>query len=258
MILLHGLTATHRYVVMGSRALERGGHRVVAYDARGHGASAPAPDPAAYTYDDLVADLLRVMGERGIGRAVLAGASMGAHTALRAALEHPDRVAGLVVVTPAYDPAAHEDAASLARWDALSAGLRDGGVEGFIDAYGEPAGDPALRETLLTVLRQRLSAHEHPGAVADALRAVPRSRPFGDVGDLGAIDVPAVVVADRDEADPGHPLAVGEAYARAIPGASLVVEEPGASPIAWQGGRLSAIIAEVAHEGRHVTVEDLR
>jgi pimeloyl-ACP methyl ester carboxylesterase len=44
-VLLHGLTATHRYVVMGSRALERSGHRVVAYDARGHGASAPAPGP---------------------------------------------------------------------------------------------------------------------------------------------------------------------------------------------------------------------
>ncbi len=133
-ILLHGLTATHRYVVMGSRALERGGHRVVAYDARGHGASAPAPDPAAYTYEDLVSDLLRVMGERGIGRAVLAGASMGAHTALRVALEHPDRVAGLVVVTPAYDPAVHENPAALARWDALSDGLRDGGVEGFLAA----------------------------------------------------------------------------------------------------------------------------
>ncbi len=104
------------------------------------------------------------------------------------------------------------------------------------------------RETLLTVLRQRLSAHEHPEAVADALRAVPRSRPFGDLADLAAIDVPTVVVADRDEADPGHPLAVGEAYARAIPGASLVVEEPGTSPIAWQGGRLSAIIAGVAAE----------
>src|SRR3954466_9571084 len=37
-VLLHGLTATQRYVVMGSRALERGGHDVVAYDARGHGA----------------------------------------------------------------------------------------------------------------------------------------------------------------------------------------------------------------------------
>ena len=38
-VLLHGLTATRRYVVMGSRALERSGHRVIAYDARGHGRS---------------------------------------------------------------------------------------------------------------------------------------------------------------------------------------------------------------------------
>ena len=43
-VLLHGLTATRRYVVMGSRALERSGHRVVLYDARGHGRSSPAPD----------------------------------------------------------------------------------------------------------------------------------------------------------------------------------------------------------------------
>jgi pimeloyl-ACP methyl ester carboxylesterase len=41
-VLLHGLTATHRYVVMGSRSLERSGHRVIAYDARGHGRSDPA------------------------------------------------------------------------------------------------------------------------------------------------------------------------------------------------------------------------
>ena len=46
-VLLHGLTATRRYVVMGSRALERGGHRVVAYDARGHGRSSPAGEPGA-------------------------------------------------------------------------------------------------------------------------------------------------------------------------------------------------------------------
>ena len=47
-VLLHGLTATHRYVVMGSKALERSGHRVIAYDARGHGRSDPAPDSEAY------------------------------------------------------------------------------------------------------------------------------------------------------------------------------------------------------------------
>ena len=46
-VLLHGLTATRRYVVMGSRMLERSGHRVVSYDARGHGRSSAAADPAA-------------------------------------------------------------------------------------------------------------------------------------------------------------------------------------------------------------------
>ena len=247
-VLLHGLTATHRYVVMGSRALERSGHRVIAYDARGHGASAPAPDPAAYRYDELAADLLRVLDDRGIDRAVLAGSSMGGHTALKVALEHPGRVAGLVVITPAYDPATHLGERSLARWDELSDGLRDGGVEGFVSAYGEPAGDPAWRETLLTVLRQRLAGHEHPKAVADALRAVPRSRPFERIDDLSAIDVPAIVVADRDDADPGHLFAVGEAYAATIPGSRLVVEDPGSSPIAWQGGRVSALIAELTSE----------
>ncbi len=249
-VLLHGLTATHRYVVMGSRALERSGHRVIAYDARGHGASAPAPDPSAYRYEDLAADLLRVLDARGIDRAVLAGASMGAHTALRVALEHPRRVAGLVVITPAYDEQTYLDERSLARWGALSAGLREGGAEGFIAAYGEPSGDPQWRETLLKVLEQRLSAHEHPEAVADALLVVPRSQPFGRIDDLGAIAAPVIVVADRDDPDPGHPLAVGEAYAATIPGARLVVEEPGASPIAWQGGRLSALIGELAAEVR--------
>jgi len=249
-VLLHGLTATHRYVVMGSKNLERSGHRVIAYDARGHGRSDPAPSPDAYEYADLVDDLARAMDERGIERAVLAGASMGAHTLLRFALEHPERAAGLVVITPAYDPVTFGDPESLARWDALSDGLRTGGVEGFVEAYGEPAVPERWRETVLTVLRQRLSAHDHQGAVADALRVVPRSRPFDTLHDLDGIGVPTVVVADRDEADPGHPLSAGEDYARAIPGARLVVEEAGKSPIAWQGGQLSRIIGEVAAEAK--------
>ena len=242
-VLLHGLTATRRYVVMGSRALERSGHRVVAYDARGHGASDPAPDPSAYEYADLAADLARVMDDHGIDRAVLVGASMGAHTLLRFALDHPERAAGLVVITPAFEPDGKRD---FDRWDALSDGLRSGGVEGFVTAYGEPDVPEQWRETVLRVIRQRLAAHEHPEALADALRVVPRSSPFASLDDLRTLDVPTVVVADRDEADPGHPLAVGEAYAAAIPGAELVVEEPGQSPIAWQGGQLSKVIAGLA------------
>ncbi len=244
-MLLHGLTATHRYVVMGSKALQRAGHDVVAYDARGHGASDPAPTPDAYTYADLAGDLLAVLDGAGFERAVLAGASMGAHTAVRVALEHPERVAGLVIVTPAYDPESWPG--DLVRWDALSAGLRAGGVDGFVEAYGDE-GPEKWKSTLQTVLRQRLGAHEHPAAVADALQAVPRSRPFASREDLRAIAAPTVVVADRDEPDPGHPLAVGELYASLIPGARLVVEEEGQSPIAWQGGQLSKVIASVAAE----------
>lgn len=245
-VLLHGLTASRRYVVMGSRALERSGHRVIAYDARGHGESAPAPDPGAYRYEDLAGDLVAVLDHGGFERAVLAGASMGAHTAARLALEAPERVAGLVLITPAYDPATHLDAASLARWDALADGLERGGVEGFVAAYGEPAVPAPWRDTVLTVLRQRLARHAHPAAVADALRAVPRSRPFAALADLAGITVATVVVASRDAADPGHPYAVGAAWAEAIPAAALRSEAPGRSPLAWQGGRLSKVIAEVA------------
>ena len=244
-VLLHGLTATRRYVVMGSRALERSGHRVIAYDARGHGGSSPAPDSAAYGYAELALDLEAVLDRLGVARAVLAGASMGAHTLLALALRAPERVAGLVVITPAYDGrAAGEDA--LARWDALADGLRSGGVEGFVAAYGTPAASPEYRDTVLEVIRQRLALHEHPLALADALQAVPRSRPFGSIAELAAIAAPTAVVASGDEADPGHPRAVGEAYAAAIPGARLVTDEPGRSPIAWQGSRLSKVIAEVA------------
>ena len=58
--------------------------------------------------------------------------------------------------------------------------------------------------------------------------------------------MPAAVVASNDEADPDHPFAVAERYAEAIPGAALVSEEPGASPLAWQGSRLSRVILDVS------------
>jgi len=245
-VLLHGLTATRRYVVMGSRALQRSGHLVISYDARGHGLSQPAAD-GDYGYPRLAGDLEAVLDAAGIERAVLAGASMGAQTAVALALRRPERVAGLVLITPAFDP--REGEPEMTGWDALARGLREGGVEGFVAAYDFSRVAPALRATIETVLRQRLAAHSHPLAVADALEAVPRSRPFERFSELQAIAVPALVVASRDEADPAHPLAVGEAWAAAIPGAGLAVEEPASPPrppIAWQGGQLSKLIAEIA------------
>jgi len=248
-VLLHGLTATRRYVVMGSRTLQREGRQVVSYDARGHGRSTAAPDPVAYGYDRLARDLEAVLDALELERAVLVGASMGAHTALRFALRHPGRVAALGLITPSFDPDLPLGASALAGWDALADGLREGGVEGFVAAYDFAALPGEWRDTVERVVRQRLAAHEHPDAVADALEVVPRSRPFETVAELANIDVPTVVVASRDEADPGHPLAVGERYARTIPHARLVVEDAGPptqSPIAWQGGQLSKVLADLA------------
>lgn len=260
-VLLHGLTATRRYVVMGSRLLQRSGLRVISYDARGHGRSAPAPNPGAYGYERLAGDLEDVLDALGLERAILAGASMGAHTILRFALEHPGRVAAMGLITPAYEPAgepgAHADGPSGEERDALAAdaaggwrslaqGLREGGVEGFLAAYDFGSVPEQWRETVRAVIGQRLSAHEHPEAVADALEVVPFSSPFERIEQLSTIVVPTLIVASRDEADPGHPLVVGERYAQAIPGARLIVEEPGSSPIAWQGGQLSKALLQLA------------
>ena len=221
---------------------------MIAYDARGHGRSDPAPSPDAYRYEDLARRPRAACWTSAGSSARCSPARRWARTRSCASRwSSPSAWPALVVITPAYDADEFGDADSLARWDALAEGLRTGGVEGFVEAYGDPGVPEQWRETVFRVIRQRLAAHEHPEALADALRAdaalaaVPVDR-----GARARSRSPTVVVADRDEADPGHPLAVGEAYAAAIPGAELVVEEEGKSPIAWQGSQLSKIIAEVA------------
>jgi 3-oxoadipate enol-lactonase len=247
-VLLHGLTASRRYVVHGSRALERSGHRVVAYDARGHGASSPAPDAAAYDYTLLPGDLGAVLEDRGLDRAVLAGASMGAHTIVRFALDHPERVAGMVLVTPAHVPGEDEDAERLETWDRLARGLREDGVDGFLAASDFSTMPQQWRETVTRVIRQRMERHEHLDAVADAVAAVSRSRPFAALEELEGLEQPTVVVGSRDAADPTHPLRTAHTYAELLPRGRLVVEDEGSSPLAWQGGQLSRVIAELAAE----------
>src|SRR6476469_10242259 len=98
-VLAHGLTATRRNVVQGSRHLLGRGWRVVGYDARGHGESSPAPDRDAYEYADLAGDLAAVLDSQGIERATVVGSSMGSATAVRFALEHPERADALILIT---------------------------------------------------------------------------------------------------------------------------------------------------------------
>lgn len=242
-VLCHGITATRRYVHHGSRALERAGHEVIVYDARGHGESDPAPAGQGYGYPELVGDLERVIAARvGEGRLVLAGHSMGAHTAVAYALAHPERLTGLVVIGPVY--MGLPPPASLEYWDGLAAALEAGGVDGFVDYIDRnQETDPAWRESVLGFTRARMLQHRHPEALVEALREVPRSRPFEAMEELEGIDVPALVVASHDAADPGHPYAAAAAYAQRLPRARLISEQEGESPLAWQGGRLSRQLA---------------
>jgi pimeloyl-ACP methyl ester carboxylesterase len=185
-----------------------------------------------------------VIDQEAPGPVVLCGHSMGCHTVTAFALAHPGRVAGVVMAAPvSIGLPPTEDA--LAHWGRLADGLARGGVEGFMEAYDADLDlDPDWRETVLRITRERLALHRDPDALADALRVVPRSVPFEGLEELESLRVPALVVASRDEADPQHPYAVGEAWAERIPGASFLSEEPGESPLVWQGGRFARAIAD--------------
>lgn len=247
-VLCHGITATRRSVVHGSRRLERGGNTVIAYDARGHGESDPAPAGQGYGYPELAGDLEAVVAEEvGEGGFVLAGHSMGAHTAVSYALLHPDRVAGLVAIGPTYTGTIAAE--SLRYWDGLAAALEEGGVDGFVDYIDRVQGiAPAWRDSVLRFTRERMLRHRHLDALVLALRELPRSRPFETFDQLESLEVPALVVASHDAADPGHPYDVAAAYRERLPRARLVSEAEGQSPLAWQGGRLSREIASFCAE----------
>ncbi len=73
-------------------------HRVVVIDPRGNGRSDRPTDPAAYADVEQVADVIAVMDELGLDRAVLVGLCMSAFYSLEAAAWHPDRIAGVVAV----------------------------------------------------------------------------------------------------------------------------------------------------------------
>lgn len=241
-VALHGLTATRRYVLQGSRMLARGGRRLVAYDARGHGRSFPAPD-GSYVYADLVTDLEAVLDQLGIETCVLAGSSMGAATATAFALAHPGRVEAMVQITPAYAGSPYADPDALARWDARADALDAGDIDRFVTLTGADALPERLRDAARLAVRQRAERHTDLHAVAAATRSIPRSAAFESLDRLAELELPVLVVGSRDDADPQHPLALAREYASRLACAELAVENEGSPPLAWQGARLSHTIA---------------
>jgi 3-oxoadipate enol-lactonase len=251
-VLCHGITATRNQLLHGSLALPRAGYEVITFDARGHGESEPAPEGSGYGYPELVADLEAVVAQTvGEKPFILGGHSWGSQVAAAYALAHSERVAGLIEIGPVY-AGPIEDAEAIrsvqAQWDERADGLEQGGVEGFLEVIDRQGIDPDWREAVLRFTRERMLLHRHPEAVAQAMREVACSKPFESMEELESLDIPALVVASHDVADPGHPYAVAEAYAQRLPESRFISEDEGEPPLAWRGGLLSREIASFAAE----------
>jgi pimeloyl-ACP methyl ester carboxylesterase len=95
-------------------------HRVVTFDQRGHGESEGPPDPSAYSFDRMAADVLGVADAIGIDAFRLLGHSMGGMVARRVVLAAPERIDALVLMdtspgpVPGLDPDLVDYAAGIA------------------------------------------------------------------------------------------------------------------------------------------------
>ncbi len=108
-VCLHGITAQHRAFTSAAR-LVGPTRSLVGVDGRGRGDS-DKPD-SGYGLEAHAGDLLRVLDHLGLENATIAGHSMGAFVALRAALTYPDRVRALVLLDggwPRVEVPAQED-----------------------------------------------------------------------------------------------------------------------------------------------------
>ncbi|MFC1403406.1 MULTISPECIES: alpha/beta fold hydrolase [Streptacidiphilus] len=91
-----------------------GQHRIVALDQRGHGASERRPREV--TRAACTADVIAVIDQLDLEKVVLAGQSLGGHTAMLAAAAAPDRVRGLVLVESGAGGPSTNAAANIGNW----------------------------------------------------------------------------------------------------------------------------------------------
>ncbi|MFC9649744.1 alpha/beta fold hydrolase [Streptomyces sp. NPDC056937] len=112
-LLLHGL-AGHAAEWDPLVRLLRPAHRVVAYDARGHGASELRPADVSRAAH--VRDVVAVAGHLALERPVLVGQSLGGHTAMLAAAAHPDVFSALVLIEAGPEGPSPELPARIGGW----------------------------------------------------------------------------------------------------------------------------------------------
>ncbi len=159
--------------------------RLILPDLRGHGQS-PAP-VGVYSMELLAADILTLMDEMGLEKAVIAGHSVGGYIALHFARDYPERLAGLVLVASHCfsDPPEQKQN----RLDTAEKVERTGKTD-FIGESMLPnlTPDKALQEKLRLIIEKA-----KPAGVAGILCGMAQRSDTCDV--LSNLDVPAVIIA---------------------------------------------------------------
>ena len=242
LVLLAGGTTMLSWPDRLCATLARGGRHVVRYDLRDSGTSTTvSPDAPAYTLRDLAADaaaLARGLDDRP---AHLAGIGVSGMVAQVAALDHPEAFSAVtlagtrpVAPGPVDDDLPGHDGATMNRLFALP--LPDwsdrAAVTDFAAAGAEILGDdPAVARATAGRVFDRTPSRDpavqmanQQGMVFARLDCRPRWRER-----LPELAIPALVVHGRR--DPFFPLGNGEALAREIPGARLLVLEKAATTI---------------------------
>jgi len=242
LVLLAGGTTMLSWPDALCERLAAGERRVVRYDLRDSGESTTTnPNAPAYTLRDLAADAAALADTLGGPPAHLAGIGVGGMVAQVAALDHPGAFSALTLagtrpVAPGKPDAdlPDHDKATMKRLFALP--MPDWtdreAVATFAAARAEIRGDnPVAARAIGARIWDRTPGTAPPvqmanqlGLVFSKLKCKPRWRER-----LAEIAVPTLVVHGRR--DPFFPVGNGEAIAREIPGARLLVLEEVATAI---------------------------
>jgi 3-oxoadipate enol-lactonase len=206
-VFMHGGLADHRAAMLYVGPL-LAAHRVILPDLRGAGRSVYG---GALRWQQLADDLSVLLAHLGIGRAAIGGSSMGSGVALRFALSHPQHTLGLLLTAPVYSGT--ERGLSPAQAEAMRAMGEAGklalerGVEALVPLYNRlPV---VVRDRAIDMLRSFDAA-----SVATTTRLLASgNQPFGSIGELAELDVPALIIPGTDAE---HPVAVAELYQQHI------------------------------------------
>ena len=234
----HGLTSSmllEREVISVDWETIRRRADVVRYDARGHGNTTTTDELAGYGWDALAADQLALASELGIGSYIASGASMGAGTALHAAVNAPERIGGLLLVIPptGWEMRAAQRDIYLGRAELIEQGDLDGVIAA---ARTIPPPDPFGAEWHDRLARTLRSADL--SRMAHVLRGAATTN-MPSVDELSAISVPTTILGWTG--DPGHPVASAERLADLIADSRLVIASAPEDLMTWTDEVLALI-----------------